>query len=381
MSASFADVAIVGVAESELGYVPHLSAVELMAQAAHRALANAGLSLKEVDGLFAATAQFQMPAIAAAEQLGISPRYLDSSVQGGTSNVSHVRHAIGAIRAGLCEVALVVYGSNQRSELKRTGTRPMGAKAPPLETPYSPRFPASSYALIAQRHMAQYGTTRKQLAEVAISASRWAELNSVAFRRKPLTHEEVLASPVVSSPLRVLDCCLITDGGGALVLTSSDRARRTVEKPIFVAGTGEITEHEGVIAMRDLTVTGAARTGKQAFEASSFEPKDIDVVQIYDAFTINPIVVLEDLGFCEKGEGGTFVEDGKTGPGGRFPLNTSGGGLSYSHPGMFGIFTVIETVRQLRRECGARQVVGARIGLAHAIGGTMSTHCTLILAA
>lgn len=374
-----ADVAIVGAAESDLGYTPHLSPLEIMAQAAHRALADAGVSRKDVDAVFTATAQVTLPTLALAEYLSITPRYFDNTVHGGASNLSHLRHATGAIRAGLAEVALIVYGSTQRSQLKRTGTRPAVAFPPELEAPYGPMFPVTSYALMAQRHMAEFGTTREQLAEVAVAASQWASLNPQAFRRTPLTVDDVLGSPLVSSPLRVNDCCLITDGGGALVVMSAERARRMVDRPVFVLGSGEITEHEGMIRMPDLAVTGAARTGPEAFQQAGLGPEDMDVVQIYDAFTINPLVILEDLGFCKKGDGGRLFSEGHTSPGGDLPLNTSGGGLSYTHPGMFGMFTLLEATHQLRGECGQRQVAGARRAAAHGIGGTMSSHCTVVL--
>lgn len=375
-----ADIAIVGAAESDLGYTPHLSPLEIMAQAAHRAMRDAGIRNNEVDAVFTATAQVTLPTLCLSEYLGIVPRYLDSTVHGGASNLSHIRHAIGAIRSGLCNVALIAYGSTQRSELKRTGKRPAVALPPELEAPYGPMFPVTSYALMAQRHMAEYGTSREQLAEVAVSASKWAALNPKAFRREPLTIDDVLSSPIVSSPLRVNDCCLITDGGGALIVTSADRARKLAKRPVFVLGTGEITEHEGMIRMPDLTVTGAARSGLEAFEQAGLGPKDIDVIQIYDAFTINPILVLEDLGFCKKGNGGQVFSDGRTSPNGNLPMNTSGGGLSYTHPGMFGIFALLEATHQLRGEAGARQVHRARVALAHGIGGTMSSHCTVLLA-
>lgn len=373
------EIAIAGAAASDLGYTPHLSTLELMAQAAWRAMRDAGVSRADVDAVFTATAQVKLSTLALSEYLGIAPRYLDSTTHGGSSSLTHVRHAIGAIRAGQCEVALVVYGSTQRSALKQTGKRPAVAEPPPLEAPYGPMFPVTSYALMAQRHMDQFGTTRDQLAEVAVAASRWAALNPSAFRRKPMTVEDVLSSPTVSSPLRVNDCCLITDGGGALVVTSADRASRMAKAPVHVLGSGEVSEHEGMINMPDFAATGAETSGRAAFEQAGLGPQDMDVIQIYDAFTINPILILEDLGFCAKGEGGRLFSEGRTAPGGDLPLNTSGGGLSFTHPGMFGMFTLLEAVAQLRGECGARQIEGARRALAHGIGGTMSAHCTTIL--
>lgn len=376
-----ADIAIIGAAESDIGYTPNLSPIEIMAQASHRALADAGVGIRDVDAIFTASAQITLPSVRLAEYLGISPRYMDSTVHGGSSNLTHIRHAIGAIRSGLCEVALVAYGSTQRSELKLSGKRPAVASSPDIEEPYAPLFPVGSYALMAQRHMFEYGTTRHQLAEVAVAASQWASLNPNAFRRTALSIDDVIGSPMLSSPLRINDCCLITDGGGAVVVVSADRARRTAACPVFVLGTGEMTEHEGMTRMPNLTTTGAVRSGGQAFEEAGLGPEEIDVFEIYDAFTINPIIVLEDLGLCKKGFGGQLFERGNAGPGGNLALNTSGGGLSYTHPGMFGMFALIEAIRQLRGECGSRQVDGARIALAHGIGGTMSTHTTLILTA
>lgn len=374
------DVVLLGAAESDLGETPDYSALELMAQAGLRALSDAGVDKAEVDALFTATAQAALPSLTLSEYLGITPRYLDSTVHGGASCVSHVHHAVGAIRAGLCEVALIAYGSTQRSELKRSGQRPAVAHPPALEAPYDPMYPVSSYALMAQRHMAEHGTTREQLAEVAVAASRWASLNPQAFRRKTLTVDDVITSPTVSSPLRAKDCCLITDGGGALVVTSAERARRLSGTPVAVLGSSEITQHDGVIAMPDLTTTAATETGQTALNQAGVAPEDIDVAELYDSFTINTIMLLEDLGFCKKGAGGEFVADGRISPDGALAVNTSGGGLSYCHPGMFGVFTVIEAVRQLRGYCGDRQVDNAQHALTHGVGGTMSSHATLVLA-
>ncbi|MDN3519805.1 acetyl-CoA acetyltransferase [Aquisalimonas lutea] len=379
MNGARTDAAIVGAATSDLGYTPDFSTLDLMAQAAHRALEDAGIGKDEVDGLFTATAQVHLPTLSLSEYLGIRPTYFDSTVHGGASNLSHVRHAIAALQSGQCEVALIVYGSTQRSELKRSGTRPAVAVPPPLEAPYGPMFPVTSYALMAQRHMSEFGTTREDLANVAVTASQWGSLNPDAFRRSVITVDDVLQSPLLSSPLRAKDCCLITDGGGALVITTRDRARSARQRPVHVLGTGEVTEHEGMINMPDLASTGAIRTGRVAFEQASLEPSEVDVVQIYDAFTINPIMILEDLGFCDKGAGSRIFAEGRASPGGDLPVNTSGGGLAYTHPGMFGIFTLLENVRQLRGEAGDRQVDHARIALAHGIGGTMSSHCTVIL--
>jgi acetyl-CoA acetyltransferase len=237
------------------------------------------------------------------------------------------------------------------------------------------RFPISMYALAAARHMHQYGTTPEQLAEVAVAARAWAARNPAAFMREPLTVADVLASRMVASPLRVLDICLVTDGGGAVVVTGDDRVRA----PVYLLGGGEATTHRHISAMPDLTITAAAESSSRAFAQAGLTPRDVDVVELYDAFTINTVLLLEDLGFCPKGEGGAFVADGNIAPGGSLPVNTNGGGLSYGHPGMYGIFTIIEAVRQLRGEAGARQQRSPQIALAHGNGGVLSSQVTAIL--
>lgn len=373
--------ALVGVAEAELGHVRHKSALQLHAQAAKRALEDAGLRKDEVDAVLTAGEPRGMPSVLVAEYLGIRPRYTDSTSIGGSSFVAYVEHAAAAIAAGLCDVALITYGSTQWSNRSRRLSGRMEANEPRMqfEVPYGPLLPIGAYALAAQRHMHQYGTTSEQLAQIAVSTRRWAMLNPVAFMRDPLTIEEVLNSPVVSSPLHLLDCCLVTDGGGALVITSAQRARDLRQTPVYVLGSGEGHTHLMISQMADLTTTGAVRSGALAFQRAGLKPADIDVAEIYDSFTITVLISLEDLGFCKKGEGGPFIEDGRTGPGGTLPVNTNGGGLSYCHPGMYGIFLVIEAVRQLRGECGPRQVPGAKIALCHGTGGVLSTQGTLIL--
>jgi acetyl-CoA acetyltransferase len=239
--------------------------------------------------------------------------------------------------------------------------------------------PLGAYALAATRHMATYGTTAEQLAEIAVATRAWASLNPVAMMRDPLTIADVLGSPVIASPLHRLDCCLVTDGGGALVITTRERARDLRRPPVSVLGVAETHTHQIISQMPDLTVTGAAHTGPRAFAMAGLTPSDIDVTEIYDSFTITVLLTLEDLGFCKKGEGGAFVSRQRTAPGGEFPLNTQGGGLSYCHPGVFGIFTVIEGVRQLRGDCGARQVADARTALCHGTGGVLSASGTVIL--
>ena len=369
--------AIVGVAESDLGEVAAgLSPLDLMAQAAHRALDDAGLSLRDVDGLFATTSQSRMPTLALSEYLGIRPRYHDGTNIGGCSFMSMLAHAQAAIQAGLCSVALIAYGSTQRSLGRANVAAP---DANPYEAPYRPLYTASSYALAAARHMHEFGTTREQLARVAVAAREWALLNPAAWEKTPLSVDEVLSSRTVSSPLTVRDCCLVTDGGGALIVTSAERARSLKSRPAFVLGVGEDLSHFSISQMPDLTTTGAVRSGAAAYEMAGLGPTDIDVVQVYDAFTITTLLFLEDLGFCPKGEGGRYVEDGAIAPGGRLPVNTNGGGLSYCHPGMYGVFVLIEAVRQLRGSAGRRQVEGCETAIAHGNGGTLSAQSTVIL--
>jgi acetyl-CoA acetyltransferase len=369
-------VAVVGVAESDLGRVAdHTTPIDLMAQASLRALRDAGLSLKDVDGIFAATSQTRMAPLALAEYLGISPRYFDGTNIGGSSFMSHVAHAHAAIEAGLCSVALIAYGSTQRS-VSRAAASPREYN--PYETPYRPILPVSAYALVAARHMHLYGTTREQLASVAVAARKWAMLNPLAWDRDPLSIEDVLKARMISDPLTVRDCCLVTDGGGAMILVSAERARDLNVTPVYVLGHGEALSHASISSMPDLTVTAAAQSGPPAFAMAGVKPSDVDVTILYDAFTITPILFLEDLGFCPKGEGGRFVADGRIDPGGDFPLNTNGGGLSYCHPGMYGLLGMIEGVRQLRGGLGERQISGARIALCHGNGGVLSSQCTVI---
>lgn len=369
-------VAVVGAAESDLGCVAdHMTPVDLMAQAVQRALVDCGLRLQDVDGLFAATSQVRMAPLALAEYLGIRPAYFDGTNIGGSSFMSHLAHAHAAIEAGLCSVAVIAYGSTQRS-VSRAAASPREYNV--WETPYRPILPTSAYALSAARHMHLYGTTREQLAEVAVAARQWALMNPKAWEKEPLTVDDVMSARMISEPLTVRDCCLVTDGGGALVLVSAEKARDLDVAPIYVLGHGETLSHASISSMEDLTVTGAALSGPQAYAMAGAAPSDMDVTILYDAFTITPILFLEDLGYCPKGEGGRFVSGGAVAPGGRLAMNTNGGGLSYCHPGMYGMLGMIEAVRQLRGDCGARQVPGARMALAHGNGGVLSSQCTVI---
>jgi acetyl-CoA acetyltransferase len=369
--------AIVGAAESDLGLVAEgTSPLDLMAQGSIRALRDCGLSLRDVDGIFVSAAQSRLAGLALAEYLGRPDAYIDSTSTGGSSFMLHLAHAQAVIAAGLCKVALIAYGSTQRS-IGRKFVAP--ADRNPYETPFKPFMPPSAYALAASRHMYEFGTTREQLAEVAVAARQWALLNPVAWEKTPLTVEEVLNSRMVSHPLTVRDCCLVTDGGGAIVITSAERARSLAKPPVFILAAAHHTSHLAISNMPNLVETGARFSGEAAYRMARISARDIDVVEVYDAFTINTILFLEDLGFCRKGEGGAFASGGRIAPGGELAVNTNGGGLSYCHPGMYGLFLLIEAVRQLRGECGPRQVLDPNFALAHGNGGVLSSQSTVIL--
>jgi acetyl-CoA acetyltransferase len=373
-------VAIVGVGESdEMGTLPGKSAFALHAEAARNALADAGLSKDDVDAVFSAGLWM---AAETAEYLGIRPRWVDGTQIGGCSFIAHVEHAMAAIEAGLCEVALITHGESGASRIGMPGTR-FGTDSFRLqfEAPFGLAGPPTGYALAAARHMYEFGTTPEQLAEVAVATRKWAALNPRALMREPLTVDDVLASRLISWPLHLLDCCLVTDAGGAVVVTSAERARDLPKAPAWVLGTGEAATHVMVSQMPDFARWEAARlSGERAFAMAGVRHQDIDLAMLYDAFTIVPIMALEALGFCRPGEGGPFVSGQRTAPGGDFPMNTNGGGLSYTHTGMYGIFTLIEAVRQLRGECGARQVPDCRVALCHGLGGMFSAAATLVAA-
>lgn len=369
-----------GVAESQLGEVgPGRFSLDLLGEAVVGALADAGIAKSEVDGLFTAVVGRGMASLDVGEYLGINPTYTDGTMIGGSSFVSHVHHAALALHSGACNVAVIAYGSTQRTDMRRPGRVPYPPEVPNYEAQARPVNPVTGYALAAARHMHEYGTTREQLASVAVSAREWAALNPKAFKRDPLTIDDVLSARVVAEPFTTLDCCLVTDGGGAVVMTREGDYRDSAKPAIHVLGAAEAHSHRSISQMPDLTVTAARESGQRAFAMAGMTPDEIDVVELYDAFTINPILFLEDLGFCEKGEGGAFVEGGRIAPGGALPVNTNGGGLSFCHPGMYGIFTLIEAVRQLRGEAGDRQVAGVQTALAHGNGGQLSSQATAIL--
>jgi acetyl-CoA acetyltransferase len=375
--------AIVGVDESdEIGIVPHKSSLQLHAEAARNALADAGIPMSEVDGIFTSGAGWSA-SLQIAEYLGLHPRYTDSTSVGGSSFVIHVEHAAAAIHAGLIDVALITHGQSGHSDRRRPGAGRPGLDpwfpSSQFENPYHVGPAPSVYALACTRHMHQYGTTHEQLAEIAVATRKWAMLNPKAMMRDPLTIDDVLSSRWITYPFHLLDCCLVTDAGGAVVVTSAERAKSCRKKPVLVLGSGEASTHQTIASMPDLTTTPASISGPLAFQMAGVTHADIDVVEVYDSFTYTVLATLEALGFCKPGEGGHFVSGQRTAPGGEFPLNTNGGGLSYTHPGMYGIFLLIEAVRQLRGECADRQVENARLALVNGTGGTLSSTGTLIL--
>ena len=368
--------AVVGIGQAGCGEAPGWNATELMAQAALNAIADAGLKLGDVDGILAATSTHAFPTLSVAEYLGIKPRFQDGTNIGGSSFEAHLLSASMALHTGQCDVALICYGSNQRSAGGRLVSM---SEKQPHEAAYRPRHPITAYAMAASRHMHEYGTTREMLAEVAVAARAWANLNPAAFARGPLSIADVLGSRMVSDPLTSRDCCLVTDGGGACVLVRAERARDMPHKPAFVLSAATAGWHRAVMCMPDLTITAATESGARAYAMAGLSPTDVGLVMLYDAFTINTILFLEDLGFCPKGEGGRFVQGGAIAPGGRLAVNTNGGGLSCVHPGMYGMFLIIEAVTQLRGDAGDRQVPGLDVALVHGNGGTLSSQCTAIL--
>ncbi len=374
--------AIVGAATFGCGETPGYSDMELLATAARQAVADAGLTMRDIDGLCTASGGATMWAMPVIEYLGLRPSYIDSTMIGGSSFIAHLLPAMHALQSGQCKAVLVAYGSAQRSAT--FGRREVVASRKfldpqPYEYPYEPTLPMAAYALSTSRHMHQFGTTRRQLAEVAVAARAWAGKNPEAFMREPLSIDDVLAARMVCDPLSVRDACLVTDGGGAIVLVRADRARDLPHKPVYVLGNGTACWNRQISSMHDLTVTAASESGRLAYAMAGLGPSDIDLLQLYDAFTINVLLFLEDLGFCKKGEGGAFVENGAIAPGGRLPVNTNGGGLSCVHPGMYGVFALIEAVRQLRGEAGERQVPGVKTALAHGNGGALSSQATAVL--
>ena len=368
---------IVGVDESdEIGTLPGKSQLTLHVEAIHNAVRDAGLRVSDIDGVF--TAGQHSPATIA-EAIGVRPRYVDGTTVGGCSFIIMVGHALLALHHGLCDVAVISHGESGRSGV---GVSPRRDLAIPgqFEMPYGFGGAPTYFGLITTRHMHEYGTTLEQWAQVAVSTRQWAMLNPKAKHREPLTVQDVLSSRPVVWPFNILNICLVTDAGGAVVMTRPDRARDCAKRPVWVRGAGEGAEHVSLTQMRDLTFSEATRlAGEKAFAMAGVRPTDFDHIMLYDAFTSGPPIMLESLGIAKRGEGVHFFEEGRSTPGGTLPINTNGGGLSYTHTGMYGIFPIIEATRQLRGECGPRQVPGAHLSLVNGMGGMLSAAGTLVL--
>ena len=374
--------AVVGLAESGCGMASGWSAMEIMANSVHDALDDAGIKLNEVDGVFAATAFHSMAAMSLSEYLGLKPKFADSSQIGGSSFLSHILTAALALDAGLINVAVVAYGSNQKS----IGGFKTISEAMPYEAQYEPRMPVTAYALAAKRYMHEFRASREDLANVAVSARDWALLNPRAYTydKGPLTVEDVLSARPIVDPLGKLDCCLVTDGGAAVIMTRSDRAKDTKNTPIYLLGAAMEHHHRMVSEMPDLVRTSAIDSSQRAFKMSSYKATDMDTIQLYDAFTINTLLFLEDLGFCKKGEAIELVKNNNIGPSGSLKVNTNGGGLSCVHPGMYGLFVTLEAIRQLRNSAGDNVgersgggwIDNAKLSVAHGNGGVLSSQVT-----
>jgi acetyl-CoA acetyltransferase len=370
-------LAIVAASEAPSADSGMFSPGALMAEASSIVMSDAGCGKDDIDGLWSASSYHYMPTLSLAEQLGIRPRYSDSTTIGGSSFVSHLGHAAAAINAGMCNIGLIAYGSTQRSD----GGRVVRSMSESLcyEAPYGLVWPITGYGLMATRHMHEFGTKPEHLAEVAIAAREWAILNPESSQTKSLSVDDVLESPMICSPLHRYDCCLVTNGGGALLVTTPERARDMTDNPVYVWSVAESHRNRFISTMPDYTSSPAADTGRVAMQRADVTHSDIDTYHLYDAFTIAVLVMLEDLGLCPKGESGSFVQDGKLRPGGGLPVNTSGGGLSYRHPGMLGIFLIIEAFTQLRNSGGPRQVENAQSALVHGLGGVHMSGVTAIL--
>lgn len=370
-------VAIVGAAEStELGKLPHLSQIQIHADAALNTMADAGLGPSDIDGV--ATAGESPTNIA--HYLGITPNWVDGTSVGGCSFMLHVRHAAAAINEGLCSTVLITHGESGRSHVGRGGpARSAASLAGQFEMPYGPMGPPTLFTLPVLRYMKDLGLTHEQLAMVSVIQREWAAKNPRASFRDPISVDDVLESKMIAYPFRKLQCCLVTDGGGALILASQERARDFPQPPVYVLGTGESVETPMVSQMEDFTSSKAFRvSGKKAFLEAGIAHADVDHLMIYDAFAHLPIYGLEDLGFVGRGEAASFIWERNTAPGGELPLNTNGGGLSYMHSGMYGMYALQESVRQVRGIAPA-QVGDVEVSVAHGVGGMFAASGTVVL--
>lgn len=370
-------VAIVGAAETtRLGLVPDVSQIQLHADAALNALADCGLTPKDIDGV-ACAAEWPTEL---AYYLGITPTWVDGTMVGGCSFMLHVRHAAAAIAAGLCTTVLITHGESGRSWV---GSQAVGINQASLagqfELPYGVLGAPTMFTIPVLRYMKDHGLTHEQLAYVAVVQREWAGMNPRATYRDPITIRDVLSSKLIAWPFHVLECCLVTDGGGALVLTSAERAKDFPTRPVYVLGTGESVETPMISQLQDFTSSRAFRvSGAKAFAEAGIRHADVDHLMIYDAFAHLPIYGLEDLGFVGKGEAGAFIWERNTAPGGKLPMNTNGGGLSYMHSGMYGMYALQESVRQMRGTAPA-QVAGAKISVCHGVGGMFGASGTIVM--
>ena len=375
---------IVGVGLSDYPKAPHLDSVAHQVQATKRALVDSGVAKASIDGLMATGMGGDQQAASMAEYLGINHRFIDGTMTGGSSFEYYIQHAAAAIRDNVCDTVLMTYGSDLLSRMGRTlGTGMMGSVdrvpgAAQYEAPYGNTL-VGAYAMAARRHMHEFGTTSEQLAEIAVGIREYAGMNPSAMYRDPIGVSDVLESRMVADPLHKLDCCVISDGGGAIILTTAERARDLPQPPVYVLGAAAGQTHWNIGQMPDFTVTAAARCGPEALARAGLTPDDVDTLQLYDSFTITVLLLLEDLGFCKKGEGGPFVAEGNLRRGGRFPLNTDGGGLSSCHPGMRGIFLLAEATRQLRHQAGEAQVPDAEVAMVCGSGGFLSAMGAVVL--
>ena len=370
-------VAIAGVAESdEIGKVENKSSLQHHAESAYNALEDAGIKMSEVDGLLSAG----FSTLTLAEYMGIEPKYTDTTAVGGSSFIIHIAHAMAAINAGYCEVALVTHGEAGRSARSRAGGN-ASEPGPQFETPYGYIGAPINYALAARRYMHDYGEerTRQAMAEIAVSTRKWAQMNPKAYMKDPMSFDDYHASRWVAWPFHLFECCLVTDAGGAFVVTTAERARDLAKKPVYVLGAAEGHDHGMISQMPNLTSTWGRFSGPKALERAGMTHSDMDLNMIYDSFTYTVLATLESLGYCGPGEGPDFVANQRTAPGGDFALNTNGGGLSYTHSGMYGMFLVLEAVRQLRGETGERQLDNPKTALVNGTGGSLSSTGTVIL--
>jgi acetyl-CoA acetyltransferase len=382
------DPVIVGIGWSDYPVVPELDAMDHHALALRRALADCGLEKSDIDGYMCAGTGFNSNVDDApnmAEYLRINHRWIDGTSVGGSTFEFYVQHAAAAIELGLCDVVLVTYGSDMLSRVGRMlGTSTFSSAGARVQGPSAyenswGNVLAGGYAMAARRHMHEYGTTPEQLAEIAVGVREFAALNPFAQYRDPITVEDVLNSRMIADPLHKLDCCVISDGGGAFIMTTKERARDLAKPPVYVLGAAGAQSHWTISQMPDFTTTAAAQCGPEAFALAGVRPEDVDTIQVYDSFTITVLLLLEDMGFCKKGEGGAFVDSGVLRRGGKQPMNTDGGGLSACHPGMRGIFLINEAVRQLRGEGGESQVPDCEVAVACGSGGSLSCISTVIL--